>query len=64
MIYAYSTLLNERDELLEKRKVLLETMNSSNKDEILDQLEIADDYINQIENAIKYLEPEVFVWTK
>ena len=61
MIYAYSTLLNERDELLEKRKVLLETMNSSNKDEILDQLEIADDYINQIENAIKYLEPEVFV---
>jgi hypothetical protein len=61
LVYAYSTLLEELDNLKTRRMVLIQDMNESNEEEIKEILESIDEYIDQTEDAIKLLEKEVFV---
>jgi hypothetical protein len=61
LIYPYQTLIEELDELKNRRVAILQGLNSSNESEVYEVIETIDDYIDQTECAIKLLEQKVFV---
>lgn len=61
MIYAYSTLLNEKAEVKARLKEMKEVLGETGNDEVYEMCEELDSYIKGIDEACKILEKYVFV---